>query len=1170
MNKHTLQITLALVSLIALPGFLSGNDVLQSVPLTSSPSQELRFTSIPSSESGLTLINNYDDPSMWTDKFDEFQGGAIGTGIAAGDVDGDGMTDIYVVNKNGANKLYRQVSDFQFEDITEAAGVPGGNTWGTGASLADVDNDGDLDLYVCHFNSPNLLYINNGSGQFEEIGQQAGVDLVSGSVVGTFDDYDHDGDLDLFVLTNVLDAIAQPMGEPDYLFQNNGDGTFTNVTEKSGIESLNEKGHSATWWDSNEDGWMDLYISNDFEGFDHMYRNNGDGTFTDTKEEQLPHTPWFSMGADYADINNDGLFDFFAADMASTTHFKAKVAMGDMGGLVDYMDTLVTPQYMVNSVYINSGTERFMEGARLLHVNSTDWTWSPRFEDLDNDGWVDLHVTNGMVRSFTDSDMRNRAKKMRSKTQVVGMVKQSPVMEESNLTFRNTGDWEFKKVGDEWGLKHEGVSFGSAIVDLDRDGDMDIIYSNFQNEVSLYKNNTQANSVIIELKGTESNSHGVGARLFAYTNTGVQSRTISVVRGVLSSSEALAHFGLGETEVLEKLEIKWPSGKLQVFENLPANRHYTISESNNTTQTVSEEIVPVFSEVSDEIGLTFENKELLFNDMIRQSLLPNRMNTLGAGIAWGDADGDGDQDVYFAGARGDIGDLYLNNRDGTFTIDNKFQPWKQNINSEEMSAIWLDANSDGSMDLFVSSGSVEVNEHESTLANKLYINNGHGVFSNAHSSILPGSALSSSVSISADFDKDGDVDIFIGSRVIIGAYPKSHDSALLKNEEGVYTESGKSLGIPHLGMVTAAVWSDANDDSWLDLIVVGEFEPMRVFYNHEGKYFKEASDTSYLDRWSGWWNSLEAADVDGDGDIDYVVGNVGLNTKYHANEEHPYQVFYGDFQGDGERHIVEAKYEGDSLFPVRGLSCSSRAMPAVREEFPTFKQFGSALLDDIYDLENSDHYKVTTLEHGVFYNTGNESFEFKPLPRLSQISPVFGTAVRDFNGDGIQDIFMIQNFRGPQVETGRFDGGLGMLLLGKGNGEFETTFPGESGINVSEEGRAATVADWNNDGWPDVLVSCINSKVLAFQTTPHAEGNSFAVKLSGNKKITTGAKITVTYLDNTQQVVELNSGSGYLSQSADLAFFSYTGSNTPAKITVAWPSGETTQHPWNDAPTLEL
>lgn len=726
-NLSTL-LPLSLIPLLTLPVVLIGSDAIQSRQLTSSAAGELRFSSIASSASGLSHVNKYDDPSMWSDKFDEFQGGAIGTGVAAGDVDGDGMTDLYFVNKTGANKLYRQVADFKFEDITEFAGVQGGDTWGTGASFADIDNDGDLDLYVCHFNSPNLLYINNGSGQFIEAGKKAGLDIISGSVVGTFQDYDHDGDLDVFLLTNVLDAVNAPQGEPDYLFQNNGDSTFTDVTAASGMKSLPEKGHSATWWDSNNDGWMDLYVSNDFEGPDHFYCNNGDGTFTCRKEQQLPHTPWFSMGADYADINNDGLFDFFAADMASTTHFKAKVAMGDMGGLVDYMDTLVTPQYMVNAVFINTGTERFLEGARLLHVNSTDWTWSPRFEDLDNDGWVDLHVTNGMVRSFTDSDMRNSFKRLSSKAQIIALVKQSPVMEEYNLTFRNTGDWEFEKVAKEWGLEHFGVSFGSAIIDLDRDGDMDIVYSNFDNEVSLYRNNSQANSVIIELKGKESNSFGIGASLFIHTDKGVQSRTISLVRGVLSSSEPLAHFGLGSSIELKKLEVRWPSGNIQVFENLPANHHYTITEENNFIPQATIAVIPVFSEVSASIGLDFENKELVFNDMVRQSLLPNRMNTLGAGIAWGDADGDGNLDVYFAGAKGQTGELYLNNGDGTFAPDSRDQPWKHDDASEQMAPLWLDANSDGSLDLYVSSGSVEVDEGDASLSNHLYLNDGNGIF----------------------------------------------------------------------------------------------------------------------------------------------------------------------------------------------------------------------------------------------------------------------------------------------------------------------------------------------------------------------------------------------------------------------------------------------------------
>lgn len=1156
---------IALVSLASLEA-----QYTESVPLRQAESVEgPLFTKIPSHVSGLDAVNTYDDPEMWNSRYQEFKGGAVGTGVSVGDVDGDGWLDLYVVNKTGPNRLYRQVSPLRFEDITDKAGVPGGAEWGSGASFADVDNDGDLDLYTCHINGPNLLYLNNGQGQFTEAGKSAGVDIVAGSVMGAFEDYDRDGDLDLFLLTNLGDAGKSPRGDVDYLLQNDGKGRFKDVTVQSGILSLKEKGHSATWWDANGDGWSDLYIANDFEEPDHLYRNNGDGTFTDILDEAIPHTAWFSMGSDFTDVNNDGLLDFLVGDMASTTHFKQKVAMGDMGGLVDDMDRLITPQYMVNAFYVNSGTTRFMEGARLLGVANTDWTWSVRFEDLDGDGWQDLHVTNGMVRSFNDSDLNNQIKRIRSRAQVIAMLKNSPPLTERNLAFRNTGNLDFENWSDNWGLAHEGVSFGSALADLDNDGDIDIVYTNYEDEVSLYRNNGDANSIVLSLQGQESNRNGIGARIVLESRKGSQTRQVSLSRGVLSSSVAPVHFGLGEETEARQLTVFWPSGRTQVVENLRAGQHYKITEKGTKAKARKRNApltAPLFSNASKSTGLDFTNTELPFNDMIRQSLLPNRMNTLGGGVAFGDADSDGDADIYFAGAKGQHGQLYWNEGQGRYSKDTATQPWQnqRKENVEEMAPLWVDINGDGLLDLYVTSGSVEDDAGSPNYADSLYLNKGGGTFVEAECEGLKSSYASASVAASADFDRDGDMDVFVGGRVIPGQYPESPQSFLLENVDGdLVSTTSKIEGIENLGMVTSALWSDANGDGWLDLVVSGEWEPIRFFLNEQGKLAEKPSQDCGLEGVSGWWNSLTAADVDNDGDIDYIAGNVGLNTKYHASKEAPIQLFYGDFEGRGTMNIVEAEYEGDALFPMRGKSCSTRAMPSLGAKFDTFRSFASALLTDIYDVSKADRYEANELQHGVFINDGNAAFEFQPLPRLAQIAPVWGLVASDLNGDGNVDIALGQNFHGPQVETGRFDGGLGLLLLGDGSGGFEAVGPLESGILIPGEARGLAMGDWNEDGRPDLLFTRVNESALPLVNHKTPESRFFCLSFDASPSLVAGTRVEIQFRNGSLTAAEVYSGGGYLSQSEEKLFFGYTKDNPPSQFSIRWSDGRIDEYAWN-------
>ena len=586
------------------------------------------FTKISPQVSGLLTQNDYDDPSMWGSRYMVFSQGAVGTGLAAGDYDGDGRPDLYVVSKTEPNKLFRQVGDFEFEDVTDKAGVPGGRFWGTGATFVDIDNDGDLDLYTCQYFDANHLYINQGDGTFKERAKNFNLDVWSSSVMAYFSDYDRDGDLDVYVVTNSLileSTLEYSAADPDYLFRNNGDQTFSDVTRQSGVQH-NGQGLAAVWWDFNLDGWPDLYVANDNVDEDHLYRNNGDGTFTDVLKASVPHTAYFSMGADFGDIDNDGLFDLFVADMQSTTHFKRKVMMGEMGGpLARQFDRQPVPQYMRNALYLNTGTERFMEGAYLYGIASTDWTWSVKFGDLDNDGRLDLHVTNGMIRSFIDADMDKRLRDTTIEEEA-RIMKESPVLRESNLAYRNDGSPRFEEVSQLWGLNHFGVSFGAVFVDFDRDGNLDIAVNNYQESVTLYRNNLGEahNRALFELRGSVSNSHGIGSTVTLESDSGKQIRYLSPARGIFSSDEPVVHFGLGTDQKINRLVINWPSGHRQEFTDLSPNRRYVVREPEGEVRESrpvrDEEPSPLFEEVSAKYGL----------NIMRSEETPMPMNTRGS------------------------------------------------------------------------------------------------------------------------------------------------------------------------------------------------------------------------------------------------------------------------------------------------------------------------------------------------------------------------------------------------------------------------------------------------------------------------------------------------------------------------------------------------------------
>lgn len=1143
-----------------------------------------------------------------------------GAGVAVGDYDDDGLPDVYLVSQDGPNKLFRQTAPMRFVDVTESAGgLAGGSAWGNAASFADVDGDRDLDLYVCNLESPNLLYLNQGDGTFREDAGRFGVGLTAASMGCAFADYDNDGDLDLYVLTNrvfgtllpqvIVDEVTLPQdvkksrrelfppypdftkgrrpdgslavpagyedffftigehvfqaGQRDRLYRNDGYARFVDVTAEAGIADQGN-GLSVVWWDLDGDGWLDIHVGNDFQSPDKLYRNLGNGRFEEVSRQALPHTAFFGMGADFGDLDNDGRFDFCIADMSSTTHYMGKMLMGSMDRHRWFLMNSDPQQYMRNAVYVNSGTGRFLEAGHLTGLASTDWTWAVRFADLDEDMLVDFFATNGIPR-FTDNpdDGRefDRLFAAQQEKDALALYRRIGKVDEANVARRNVGDFRFEDTGKAWGLDEKNVSHGCVVVDLDRDGDLDVITNNLNTPCSLFENRTaDTNRVLVELVGTKSNRRGTGSRITVKAGGVEQTRLLSLTRGYMSAGEAVEHFGLGAVAKIDELTVRWPSGIVQTFRDVASNQHLTIREVETGAPVPTNEAVspaPVATAFVAREGLAVRHRERDFDDYAVQPLLPHRLSRLGPGIAWGDVDGDGRDDVWVGGAAGQAGTLSLAKADGTFApVDG---PWAADAECEDMGAVFLDHDQDGDLDLYVASGGVEAGEHPERLRDRLYANAGAGRFAKTEGS-LPDLRTSDSCVVVADFDRDGDVDLFVGGRVEPGRFPHAPASTLLRNDAGRFVDATAEL-LPQLrdaGMVTGAVWTDLDDDGFQDLVVAAQWQPIRVWRNDGGKRFVDRTEALGLAAMRGQWNGIAAGDLDGDGDMDLVATNLGLNTKYKASAEHPQRLFAQDFDGNGTVDVVEAKQPGDKVLPVRGLSCSSDAMPHLKQKFPTYDAFARANLSEIYgddQLGKSFALECNELRHVVLENRGG-TFAMHPLPRLAQVSAGFGIAIADFDADGKQDVVVAHNSFSPEPETGRFGGGLGVWLRGLGGMQFEAVPAHRSGIVMPEDAKALSLVDRDGSGGPDLVCTTNDGPVRTFI----AATKGLCVRLQGPPGNPTGigARVALRTKDGEREVREIHAGSGYLAQSVPAAWFAAVPAD--ASLHVRWPDGHTTEH----------
>ena len=1067
------------------------------------------FVELTPAETGLTVSNVYNDPRMWGDRFREYTLGALESGIAVADFDLDGMPDIFVISKNGPCALYRQTAPFKFVNVAAAAGVDCADSAApkTGATVVDINQDGFPDLYVCRNGAPNLLFINNGDGTFTERAHEYGLDVNDASVMATFADYDGDGYLDCFILSNILDFSKSPLGQRDYLFHNNGNGTFTDVTQKAGIWGLTQ-GHTAIWFDANGDGWPDLYVANDFETPDRFYFNKGDGTFVDVVDQRLPHVTYFSMSADVGDLNNDGRIDFMVSDMRDHTRRAFMDGMEEAGRGLWEMErvTELIPQYIWNAVYLGTGTDRYQEVAHMIGVDSTGWTWSARMADLDNDGRVDLFFTTGMIRNFIDPDLVDKQNVAPTLAARAAVWKNAPPRLERTRAYHNLGDLKFEDVSAAWGLDHEGISFGCALVDLNHDGALDLVYVNEDGPPTVIRNNTPTgHSVEFKLAGQPPNRDGIGAEFQIETASGIQVRQLYTERGVVTSEPPIAHFGLGADTVIKKLTIRWPLGDMQVLENLAADKRYTIAEPaypngerpHRPPAYLHTPAPPdaLYHEDGRSRGLNAESAVRPFAEFFRQPLLPRRLNGLAPAIAVADVNGDGLDDIFISGAAGQAGILYLGQPDGSF-VPAPSQPWAEAKDADDVGALFFDAKGDGHPDLFVVAGGVQQDEGDPLLDDRLYLNDGRGNFRLAPAGTLPRDGESTAACAAADFDGDGRVDLFVGGRLVPGQWPATPRSFLYHNEGERFVDVADTLapGLRHVGMVTAAAWADIDGDGRPDLVLTLEWGPVKIFHN-TGRGFEDITGRVGLAGRTGWWSALTVADVNGDGRPDLIVGNVGLNTKYHATPAAPTVVFAGDLDGSGHPALLEAQYDTDGrLYPVRGRSKLAYPFPWLRKKFPTFADYSRATVQDIFPPENlrsAMRLEANELSSGIFLQQRDGTFVFQPLPREAQIAPINGFVFRDLDGDGYPDLFCVGNNFGPEPSTGRFDGGLGLLLKGDGRGGFTPVLPAASGLIVPGDARAAAaVALPGQSGPPAIAVTQCNGPVLLFSPRPPVPGRA--------------------------------------------------------------------------------
>ncbi len=1062
------------------------------------------FTILGPEETGIGFRNDLQESLYMNGLFYEYL--YNGAGLAVGDFNNDELPDIYFVSNLKENELYINGGDLQFEVAGKEAGLSGKAGFPTGVTTVDINNDGWLDIYVCasgKFRDPekrrNELFVNqgldpNGKLRFEEQGAAYGLDLEMLSTQAAFFDYDRDGDLDLFLINHDVDIYGDEQLEAylhtpttlsgERLYRNDN-GRFTDVTEAAGIiDNRLSYGLGVAIGDVNNDGWPDVYVGHDFSGEDHLYINKGNGTFSERVKESMRHISNFSMGNDLADFNNDGWLDIMAVDMVSEDNYGIKTSMSGMNPakFFRHVELGLHHQYMFNTLQLNNGPAEpggdpyFSEVAHLGEVSNTDWSWAPLFFDMDLDGDKDLFVGNGIKRDFRNNDFVNYHKALRAElakqesidreAYLNEVMSRMPERKKVNCFFLNNNDLTFSKVSVDSMLTNAN---GAAYADLDMDGDLDMVTNNMDDFAFIYKNNSvehkRGNYLKINLEGPESNRLGIGARVTIRDREREQTLEHYLTRGFQSAVAPGLQVGMGQVEQADQILVIWPDGSRQQMTNVPVNQTLVLRYQEAQPLLSSAESAPVptlFQSQATAAGLEFLHQENKFDDFERESLLPHRMSRFGPALAVGDINNDGLEDIYIGAAAGFAASLFLQQTGGGFQ---KVQEslWREDRTHEDMNAAFFDADQDGDLDLYVVSGGNEKPEGAAYYEDRLYENK-NGRLTRA-AAALPARHFSGSCVKPFDYDKDGDLDLFVGGRQRPGKYPYPAGSQLLQNttRDGqlsfVDVTAEVAPALLQIGMITDAVWADITGDKTAELILAGEWMPITVIQSRNGRY-EDISEELGLSGETGWWFSIAAADFDRDGDLDLVGGNLGLNYKYKAGPLEPFEVYANDFDENGSIDIVLGYYNQGNLFPLRGRECSSNQMPFIKKKFPTYDAYGKASLEEVYDpekLESAFHYQARSFATTYFENRGDGSFQPSVFENYAQLSSTNAIIVHDFNRDDQLDLLLAGNLYSSEVETSRNDASYGAFLQGDGQGEFQLKKPGESGLFVHGDVKAASL-----------------------------------------------------------------------------------------------------------------
>ena len=1074
------------------------------------------FSEVKSNESGILFSNNIveNDSINPIDLVNIYNGGGVGIG----DFNNDGLQDIYFTGNLVSNRLYLNKGNLKFDDVTNVANVGGNGAWSRGVAIVDINNDGLQDIYVSATIKKqsdlrrNLLYINQGSDKdkiplFKEMAREYGLADSGHSTQAAFFDYDNDGDLDVYIVTNQVNTKGFPDNfhaalrdgqnpSTGRLYRNEWNDTvkhavFKDVSRQAGL--LTEGyGHSVNITDINYDGWMDIYVTNDFVTNDLLWINNHDGTFSDQLSVYFKHTSANAMGNDIVDINNDGLDDVIALDMNPEDNFRKKMML-NANSYQKYQNSDrfgYNYQYVRNSLQLNQGPRvgandsigvpAFSEIAYYSGIAETDWSWTPLVADFDNDGNRDIIVTNGYPKDLTDHDFityRNEATNIASKDLILGQI---PEVKLHNYAFKNNADLTFSNVSEQWGFGEPTFSNGAVYTDLDNDGDLDVVINNINSEASLYRNNTRqkfpdsSHYMKIQFSGDNLNKNGLGAyALIYYDNGKMQSWQNTPYRGYLSSIDPRTQFGLGKTKTVDSLIIKWPNGKKQLLKNINADTIFTVRITDaQIPYSISGDPIArntLFKDVTDSLGIHFVHTEKDFVDFNIQKLLPHKFSEFGPAMAAGDIDNNGLDDIISGGSIGYSAQIFLQQTGGKFqqkslTTDTGFTIKK----SQDLGLLLFDADSDGDLDLYIASGGYVYKHDAEQYQDRFYLNNGKGGFT-LDTLAIPKNFTSKFCVRSADYDKDGDLDLFISGRIDPWNYPKPVSSFIYRNDskDGLirFTDITPTVakGLQDIGMVCDAIFSDFDNDGWPDLILAGEWMPVTFLKNDKG-VFRNISTTSGINNQVGWWNSIAAGDFDNDGDIDYVVGNSGENSFYKASDHGPVSVYAKDFDNNGSYDAIPSLYLPVNMtdtsrkeFPAFGRDDLIKQMIGMRSRYQSYKAYAEAPMDSMLtkeQLKGALVYRANNLRSGFVRNEGNGRFVFEALPMQAQLSMLCGMIAEDFDGDGNLDIAINGNDYGTEVLTGRYDALNGLVLKGDGKGKFQPLKILQSGFYVPGNGKA--------------------------------------------------------------------------------------------------------------------